>query len=256
MNATVIETARPGDAPPSKTRTNRGALESLTIRRRTTGEEAAARAVLMRRLRIALPIVALLLIAAFFLNTRRGGGDNAFLDDFADVTATTQNLSSVKPQFSGVDNRGNPYEITADSASQKPESKEIVELDKPRAVTAGAKEQSVVAAKSGVFNTDDKKLLLRDGVTFEHAIGRDNYVLKSPTATVSIDEQTVVTGEGVAGEGPGGSALKADRMQANNRDGTVVFEGGVTMRLYPKRMGGAEDALPPEELEENGESNE
>lgn len=256
MNATVIENAPAGDAPPSKTRTSRGALETLTIRRRTTGEAAAARAVLMRRLRIALPILALLLIGAFFLNTRNGREDDAFLNDFADVNATAQNLSSAKPQFSGVDNRGNPYEITADSASQKPESREIVELDEPRAVTAGAKDQSVVAAKSGVFNTDDKKLLLKDGVTFERAIGRDNYVMKSPTATVSIDEQTVVTGEGVEGEGPGGSALKADRMQANNRDGTVVFEGGVTMRLYPKQAGGAEEALPQETQEENGEPNE
>jgi lipopolysaccharide export system protein LptC len=253
MNATVIEDAPAGEAPSSPKRTARGTLDSLTIRRRTTGEEAVARAFVMRRLRIALPIVALLLIAAFFLNTRPDSGDNAFLDEFTDLNATTQNLNSVRPQFSGVNERGDPYEITADSASQKPESREIVELSEPRAVTAGAKEQSVVAAKSGVFNTDDKKLLLKDGVTFEHEIGRDNYVLKSPSATVSIDEQTLVTGDGVEGQGPGGSTLKADRMQANNNDGVVVFEGGVSMRLYPKQAGGEDEAQPQDE---NGELNE
>ncbi|OFX05250.1 MAG: LPS export ABC transporter periplasmic protein LptC [Alphaproteobacteria bacterium RIFCSPHIGHO2_12_FULL_63_12] len=254
MNATVIESAPASDAPASKERTGRGALEELTIRRRTTGEDAAARALLMRRLRIALPGVALALIAIFFFSTRRDGGDNAFLDDFADLEATTQNLNSVKPQFSGVDARGNPYEITADTASQKPDRREIVELNAPRAITAGGKEKSVVAAKSGVFNTDDKKLLLKDGVTFEHAIGRDNYVMKSPSATVSIDEQTVVTGGGVEGEGPGGSTLKADRMQANNNDGAVVFEGGVSMRLYPKHAGA--QSAPQNQTDENGESNE
>ena len=251
MNVTAIENA--GDAPPPQTRTNRGVLDSLTIRRRTTGEEAAARANLMRRLRIALPIVALVLVAAFFLNTRKGSGDDAFLDDFADLTETTQNLSSVKPQFSGVDARGDPYEITAATASQRPEAKEIVELDQPRAVTAGGGEQSVVEAKTGVFNTEEKRLVLRDGVTFEHKIGGDNYVMRSSTATVSIDDQTVETGNGVTGAGPGGSTLKADRMNANNHDGVVVFEGGVSMRLYPKQAGGA-DALAPQE--ENGESNE
>lgn len=250
MNATVIDTAPESEAAARPGRTNRGALDSLTIRRRTTGAEAAARASLMRRLRIALPVIALVLIAAFLLNTRRGGGDEAFLEDFADVNATTQSLSSAKPQFSGVDNRGNPYEITADSANQQSENRDLVELDKPRAVTAGVKVNSVVEANAGVFDTETKTLLLKDGVTLEREIGRDNYVLRSMSATVSIDEQTVDSGDGVEGEGPGGSTLKADRMQANNRDGVVVFEGHVTMRLYPKEKGADAPEL------KNGEPNE
>ena len=251
----MTATATPADAPaaPARSRTNRGALDSLTIRQRTTGAEAAARARLMRRLRIALPVVALLLVAAFFLNARTGGVDDAFLDDFADLEATTRNLSSAKPQFTGVDSSGNPYEITADSASQKPESREIVELNQPRAITAGGDRKSVVEADRGVFNTEDKKLLLKDGVTLEHEIGRDNYVLKSSIATVSIDEQTVVSDKGVEGEGPGGSTLKADRMQANNRDGVVVFEGEVSMRLFPKKTGAPGNAPA---TDENGERDE
>lgn len=251
MNATIIEDAPAGKAAATSGRTNRGSLDSLTIRRRTTGAEAAARAAMMRRLRVALPTIALILVAVFFLTTRKGGGDEAFLEDFADVNATTQNLSSAKPQFSGVDSRGNPYEITAESASQTPDNKDLVKLDRPRAVTAGGKDDSVVEAAAGVFDTEAKTLLLRDGVTLEHEIGRDNYVLRSATATVSIDDQTVKTGNGVVGEGPRGSTLKADRMQANNRDGVVIFEGGVTMRLYPKENAGE---TPPQA--ENGEKDE
>lgn len=245
MNAVVT----PADAPAAP-RTNRGALYNPTIRQRTTGEKAAERAVLMRRLRIALPIGALVLIAAFFLNTRTGGGDDAFLDDFADLEATPQNLSTANPQFSGVDARGNPYEITAASASRKPESEEIIELDAPRAVTAGADAESIVAAKAGVFNTDEKRLLLKDGVTFEHAAGLDNYVLKTPQATVSIDDQTVVSDGGVAGDGPRGSKIEADRMNADNREGIVVFEGNVRMRIYPAKTAAPADPAP---TDENGE---
>ncbi len=237
MTATAIPAAPASDAAVAPPRTNRGTLDSLTIRRRTTGEQAAARAIVMRRLRFSLPIIALLLIAGFFLNTRSGGGDDAFLEDFADLDATPRNLTTAKPQFSGVDARGNPYEITAVSASRKPEREAIVELNEPRAVTAAGDQQSVVAAHAGVFDTDIKKLLLKDGVTFEHAIGGENYVLKTSAATVSIDDQTVVSEEGVDGDGPGGARLKADRMNANNRDGVVVFEGNVSMRLYPKKAG-------------------
>lgn len=78
-------------------------------------------------------------------------------------------------------------------------------------------------------------MILKDGVTFEHVIGRDNYVLKSPTAVVSIDDQTLVSDKGVEGEGPGGATLRAERIRANNRDGVVIFEGDVNMRLYPKK---------------------
>ncbi len=240
MNATATQEAQGEAAARPAGRTNRGSLDSLTIRRRTTGESAAARAAMMRRLRIALPLAAVALIGAFIFNTRTTGGDDAFLNDFAELNATTGNLSSVKPQFSGVDNRGNPYEITADAANQKTDNRELVDLDRPRAVTAGGDAKSIVEATAGVFNTDEKKLLLKDGVTFEHAIGRDNYVIRSDTATVSIDDQTVISDAAVNGDGPGGAKLRADKMTANNRDGVVVFEGGVTMRLYPKtETGGA-----------------
>lgn len=255
MTATAIDT----DAPAAAARTNRGAIESLTIRQRTTGEQAAARAAFTRRLRLALPIIGVILIAAFFLNTRPGGGDEAFLEDFADVEATPHNLTTAKPQFTGVDARGDPYEITAISASRQPDQEAIVELDHPRAVTASGDAQSVVAAEAGVFNTDEKKLLLRDGVTFERAIGRDNYVLKTPTATVSIDDQTLASGEGVDGAGPGGALLKADRMNADNSEGLVIFEGNVRMRLYPKKTEvptGAVETAPEKATESGEEENE
>lgn len=264
MDATItdpVDMPEAGSGAPTGTaaragRTNRGSLDSLTIRRRTTGEQASARAILMRRLRVALPVVALLLVVAFFLNTRTDGVDDAFLDDFADLNATTQNLSSVKPQFSGVDTKGNPYQITADAASQKPETREIVELDAPRAITAGRDSQSVVEAKSGVFNTDDKQLVLKDGVTFEHAIGRKNYVLRSSSATVSIDDRTVVTDSAVKGDGPDGATLRADRMSADNESGAVVFEGDVSMRLYPSNATKpAPDGQEPAPQAEQGDRN-
>ncbi len=232
-------------------RTNRGTLDSLSIRRRTTGEDAAARAVFMRRMRIALPVLALVLVAAFFLNTRKTGVDDAFLNDFADLEATPQSLKTANPQFSGVDTRGNPYEITADAALQKPDGEKVIDLESPRAVTSAANEKSVVAAKSGVFDADAKRLDLRDGVTFEHAIGASNYVLRTDAATFTIDDQTVVSDVGVDGEGSDGELLKADRMNANNQDGKLVFEGNVSMRIFPRRTPIASGAIVTEE-QKNG----
>ncbi len=236
----------PKGADPARTRqagrTNKGSLDSLTIRRRTSGEDAAARAQFMRRMRIALPILALVLIATFFFNTRQSGVDDAFLDDFAEIDASPQNLKTAKPKFTGVDARGNPYEVTAKSALQQTDGGKVVDLEAPRAVTSTGDGQSVVAAKTGVFDADAKRLDLRDDVTFEHKVGGTIYVLRTPAATYTIDNRVVASDAGVDGAGTDGALLKADRMNANDREGKLVFEGNVSMRVYPRRT---DDAAQP-----------
>lgn len=251
-NITADAPTAPGDKGPAgapdsgRERTNKGALDSLTIRRRTTGEDAAARAQFMRRMRVALPILALVLIATFFFNTKERGVDDAFLDDFADLDATPQSLRTARPHFTGVDARGNPYEVTADAALQQANGGKIVDLEAPRAVTSAKGAQSVVAAKTGVFDADAKKLELKEGVTFEHKVGATNYVLRTPTATYMIDDRRVVSEAGVDGEGTDGERLKADRMSADDREGTLVFEGNVSMRIFPRREGGEEETAENE----------
>jgi lipopolysaccharide export system protein LptC len=223
-------------APDRGGRTNKGALDSLTIRQRTTGEDAAARARFMRRMRVALPILALALVATFLLNTRKGGVEDAFLDDFADLEATPQNLRTARPHFTGVDAKGNPYEVTAEAALQQADGGKIVDLEAPRAVTSARGGHSVVAAKAGVFDADAKRLDLKDGVTFEHKVGGTSYVLRTDAATYTIDDRRVVSDAGVDGEGGDGQRLKADRMSADDREGKLVFEGNVSMRIIPRKV--------------------
>ncbi len=233
--------SRAADREPSG-RTNTGVLESLTIRQRTTGEDAAARARFMRRMRIALPVVALVLIATFLLNTRQGGVDDAFLNDFADLDASPQNLKTARPHFTGVDARGNPYEVTAEAALQQVNGGKIVDLEAPRAVTSARGAQSVVAAKTGLFDADAKRLDLKGDVTFEHKVGGTNYVLRTDAATYTIDDRRVVSESGVDGEGGDGQQLKAERMSADDREGKLVFEGNVSMRIFPRREAAPEAA--------------
>lgn len=230
----------------------RRVLENLPSRARTTGEAALARSRTVRRLRLALPIFAVVLIAAFVFNTQSNGVDDAFLDDFEDITAATEELRMANPRFAGVDHNGKPFEITANAAKQNPDSKDIVELEKPRAVQGHAEEKSVVTAESGVYQSEANILLLNDNVKLEHEIGQNTYILTSPAATVSIKDEIVTSDAGVGGQGPDGGALKADRMKAYNAEGRVIFEGNVSMRIYPK-TGKADNAsadLKDEEISE------
>ena len=227
MSEAVNETEAPLTA-------RRARLETLPSRQRTTGEQAARRTALVRRLRIILPALAVALIIGLVLNTRSTGVDEAFLDDFADLQGTPDEYKMANPKFAGIDDRGHPYEITADAALQSQGEKNVVELVKPKAVTRGGEESSVVTAQKGVFRSDSNILDLSDAVTLKHSIGGDTYVLQTPAATVSIGEETVQSIAGVSGEGEAGS-LRADRMRAYNGEGRVVFEGNVSMRIFPKK---------------------
>jgi lipopolysaccharide export system protein LptC len=219
-------------------------MESLPTRARTTGDQAAARSRLVRRLRIALPIVALVLIAAFFFNTRSNQADEAFLDDFKDISASAEELRMASPRFTGIDDKGKPFEITADSALQNTSVKDVVSLDRPRAVQGETGESTVVTADKGVYRSNVNILELNDDVTLQHDVGVDAYLFRSPSATVSIKDEIVTSDSGVGGEGSDGSTLTADHMKAYNAEGRVVFEGNVRMRILPKNATPADQQNP------------
>lgn len=219
------------------------ALETLDFRSRTTGEDAAARSRLVKRLRIALPVLALVLVAAFIFNTRSNSVDQAFLDDFKSMSASTEELRMGNWSFAGVDDDGKPYEVTAVAASQDPAAKDVIKLEKPRAVQSGSDGSSVVTAASGLYRSDENTLTLDEDVTLEHQFGAKTYVLKTPTAIVAIADQVVTSDAGVGVEGPDGATLKADRMRAYREDGRVQFEGNVSMRIYPKNVSVGAPAL-------------
>ena len=189
----------------------------------------------MRRLRIALPVLAIVLLAAFVFNTQSNEVDNAFLEDFESVTAATEDLRMANPRFAGIDNEGRPFEITAESARQDPADKSVVDLVSPKAVQGAADDRNIVTANRGVFRSEENILELRDGVTLEHQIGQGVYVFRAPDATVAVKEEIVTTDSGVGGQGPDGGSIKADRMRAYNSEGRLVFEGNVSMRIYPKK---------------------
>ncbi len=218
-------------------RARRGVLETLETRQRLTTAQAAARSLMVRRLRIALPLVAVALVAVFLLNTRSKGVDDAFLKDFANLEATPEELHMANPRVVGIDDKGKPYEIIAESALQTPGAEDVVELVRPRAASRNAKETTVAYADRGVFQNSSKILELTDSVTVEHAVGGETYVLTTPAATVSINDETVETDAGVSGQSETGT-LRADRMRAYNGEGRVVFEGNVSMRIYPKKTKG------------------
>ncbi len=236
------------DAPQKSSR-----LDALPTAPRMTGQEAARHSATVRRLRIALPTLAAVLVGVFIANTGRNQAEDVFLNELKRLEASTEELRMAKPHFSGVDADGTPFDITAEAATQAAGDDKRIGLEKPRAVSGDGDKQSVLSAENGRFDSEANTLFLKDDVVFEHTVGADNYVLKTARATFLIDEDRVTTDTAVAGEGPRGATLRADRMEANNESRHVVFEGNVAVRIYPDRENGgcAKGPLIPGRLRED-----
>ncbi len=211
-------------------------LETLPSKQRTTSTQAAARSLMVRRLRVALPVLAMVLVIAFFATSRRDGGvDEVFLEDFKNLDAAPQELQMASPTFEGIDGKGKPFEITAAEANRQAENQKLIDLKNPRAVTDSRGEKTIVEANKGAYASDEKRLELSDAVTLKHAVGAETYTFNTTAATVLLDVEEVQTDVEVTGANASGDTLRADRMRAYQSEGRVVFEGNVKMKIMPPK---------------------
>ncbi|MEM6415846.1 MAG: LPS export ABC transporter periplasmic protein LptC [Pseudomonadota bacterium] len=219
-----------GETAPS--RENR--LDTLPSRPRLTTAQAAAHTLLVRRLKLILPIAAGGLLFIFLVNTG-GGTQDYVLDDFADMNNVAEELRMAKPHFSGIDADGVPFDITAVAAVRSPNAHDNVALEKPKAISGDGDEKTTITAEKGDYSDQSNVLVLEENVVFNHQLGVDSYNLKTKRAIFAIDDETVTSNSRVMGEGPRGAELKADTMVADNKTQIVVFEGNVHTRIYPDR---------------------
>lgn len=231
-----------GAADAGESQARRERLDSLAPRRRLTGEQAAARSRFVSQMRIALPIIVVVLIGVFFASTRKGGGDDVLLSDLAvDPKTMSEKYAMSGADVAGVTKDGKPFRIEFEQLTQSAKSEEVADLVKPKATTHGDKEDSVVTANRGQMNSQSNRLTLEDQVTLTHKIGGETYTLVAPTADVDVKGGVVAIDSGVTGTSATGG-LRADHMRAYNAENRVVFEGNVSMRIYPKKARPTGDA--------------
>lgn len=223
----------------------RSVLESLQPRQRLTGAEAAARSRFVAQMRVILPVIAVILIGIFFLSAKKQGPTDVRLNDFVENAAKVSEKYSVSgATVAGVTKDGKPYQIEFQSLAQSTADEQTADLVNPRATTQQTDtESNVVSADHGRLDNAQNHLQLRDNVAFSHKVAGENYLLKSDTADVDVKGGVVTVNSGVVGKSETGD-LRADRMQAYNADGRVVFEGNVSIRITPKQAPAA-DKPPP-----------
>jgi lipopolysaccharide export system protein LptC len=185
---------------------------------------------LMRRALPAAAVMILGLVVAYALLPRNS--DRVSLG-YRSVGGVKDDLTMKKPRLSGVDAKGNPYLITADSAVQEGRNAHRAALTNVDAdLQYGGDKWASVNAGKGVVDLDAKHLRLSGGIALFTDAG---YELHTASAFADLGRNTIRGDEKVKGQGPLGT-LSADSFFVDRDSGHVTLRGNVHMRMYPGKV--------------------
>ena len=195
--------------------------------RATTLADARKRTAFIRLLRLGLIVLTGLVVAAVIVQIllRSLGGDIQ-----APVTVG-EDARMINPRFTGRDENGTPYVVTADAAiRRRGEDTRITELESPQLdydLIAADEDAEGVLAQTGVFDADARTLDLISEVRFRTRSGHE---FLAEHARIFLSDERVVGDSPVEGDGPMGT-IRADGYEILDGGDRVVFTGNVRTHI-------------------------
>lgn len=182
---------------------------------------------LVRYAKLGLPIGAaifLLLLAVAPFDRR---GDVSFILDKKQVDKAAERMRIETARYSGEDNKGNKFEITAERAVQQRSDEPIVNIEGMLARLGLEQGPLVVAANSGRYDLDSHQV---DVVGPVRVVGGDGYRLETRDVTVDLKQRTIMS------HGPASGAMRLGQFQAGNLradlgERKVVLAGGARLKI-------------------------
>lgn len=190
----------------------------------------------VRLMKIALPILAVLLIGMIFLSGRERGGV-VDLRTASDGAALAVGLQLENPRFTGVTRQGEPYVLTAVTATPDGAKPDLVDLDAPSGeITLKDERRLKVTALTGQMYREDNRLDLEGDVVLTTS---DGYRVETDRVEMDIANKSAVAPGEVRAAGPIGS-IRSNTVRLNEDEegaaGTTIwFEGDVKLLLRPKQ---------------------
>ncbi|WP_022724455.1 LPS export ABC transporter periplasmic protein LptC [Rhodopseudomonas sp. B29] len=211
---------------------------------------AARHSRLVRRLRVAVPLVVVLSLAAIIaisvFNPFRYLSKLPL--DVGDLVVSGSKITMEAPHLSGFTTDGRPYELWARSATQDLASPDHVDLHTMRSKILNADQSTItVQARDGKFNTKAQLLHLQKDVYMRTSTGTEAWLTQ---AEIDMGKSTMSSDEPVDVRWPGGT-LHGQRLRVTDQGETMRFEGGVVMNIdnAGPMLPGTEAAAEPAKAE-------
>ena len=220
------ESLAPQSPPEAASRLPRLTFDTLTPRRFN-----ALRSSVVHLLKVILPIAALFVAASVLLWPHLQPEERRIkLKPVAVGIEDIENLRMLQPRYMGVDEKNQPYTLTAEQAKQDTGDSEVTELSNPKAdITLENGTWVALTAEHGQYNKATRKLELSGGVNLFHDEG---YELKTARALVEFDRSVASGSAKVQGQGPN-SELEGEGFQLLDRGARIIVTGKSRLVLYP-----------------------
>ena len=183
---------------------------------------------IVRKLRFILPFLALILTVIVVTWDESGKHIEPLKKE--ELIPASQNVENelLKPVFNSVDEKNQPYTVTADRAVQSRTTPDFLDLEKPKASLTQT-DKTVVGAESdkGVYAQKEQKLDLSGNVVLTYSEG---YTLKTPSMRVDLKAQKTYADQGVVMEGKDGT-LTSTGLEGDSGNNSLIFTGPATLVL-------------------------
>lgn len=164
----------------------------------------------VRWLKIGLPLLALGLLSAVFLLPRDHGFDGGLIYSTADLLALGEGLTVSNPRFTGTTEEGEPFVVSATTATPDGPDPEEVVLASPEATIDQDARSVVLTATTGTLLPKKSLLTLSGAVTL---VTSDGYEVTTAHVNANIKTGTLDAPGPVHAVGPQG-AIEAGSFRA------------------------------------------
>lgn len=180
-----------------------------------------------------LPLLAFALLVLIVVLPLTKAQEFSFLLARDRVGQAGERLRVDRAVYRGDTEKGEPFIIRADGAVQRSSADPVVDLTGLSARLIGMEGPADVAAPSGRYFLDEDRLTVSGPATLRSTYG---YSLDSGDIAVDLNARRVSTASAVSGRLPVGS-FRAGRMHGDIAGEHIVLDGGVHLRITPRRGG-------------------
>lgn len=200
-------------------------------RRARSLASARARSRFVAGLRLVLIAAGVLVALNALIQIIVSGSRSPATPDIAITAATGNSERIINPRFTGRDEGGTPYVITAETAERRRGAEQaLIDLERPAldyALLDDAADASRVLAEHGVFDDANLSLHLETNVNLTT---RSGYVFDTQSATLYLREGVVTGSEPVQGLAPWGG-VRADAFEVREDGQHIILRGDVRTRF-------------------------
>lgn len=182
---------------------------------------------LIKLAKVGLPSAVGVLIAVLAMAPLDNQGDVSFILDQKKVDNAPERMRVELARYVGEDNRGQKFEISAQSALQRKSDVPVVDINQMSARLALAQGPLTIAAGHGRYNLDAQTVAITGPV---EVAGPDGYRLHTSDVTVDLKQRRVASAGRVTGEMRLGR-FEAGSLSADLGERTVRLDGGARLKI-------------------------